>query len=305
MLDTRELIRRLLRPLDLLDLRDLQALRDRLQVQSAEQEARLRGVEQRKTMLFADGLQQASRLSQQAQARQIQVLDAEADQLAALLRLTRKQHTLVNRLIWARENLITLQHLAAAAPMAVPVDWPALVDATAALPDEEARLDELNQALAETGANHPDLPAIPSESAVGTTAKPPGRTIFQVMRVLDGATIQLAGGQTVRYIGIQAPSLRNFGREAEPGSWEAREANRQLVANRRVRLEADDLENDTDGAWWRYVYFENTFVNLDLLRQGVVYFQNRYPNLRHSEALLHAQQEARQRRRGLWKNDSR
>lgn len=304
-MDTRELMRRLLRPLDVLDLRDLQALRDRLQNQSVEQEARLRGVEQRKNMLFADGMQHAGRLSQQAQARQIQVLDAEADQLAALLRLTRKQHTLVNRLIWTRENLTTLRHLAATAPLAVPVDWPALVDATAAMPDEEARLDELNQVLAETGANHPGLLALPPESAVVTTAKPPARTIHQVTRVLDGATIQLAGGQTVRYIGIQAPSLRNFVEEAEPGSWEAREANRQLVANRRVRLEADDLENDTDGAWWRYVYFENTFVNLDLLRQGVVYFQNRYPNIRHSEALLQAQQEARQRRRGLWKNDSR
>lgn len=304
-METRELMRRLLRPLDVLDLRDLQALRDRLHNQSAEQEARLRAVEQRKNMLFADGMQQASRLSQQAQARQIQALDSEADQIAALLRLTRKQHMLVNRLIWTRENLTTLQHLAAVAPMAVPVDWPALVDATAAMPDEEARLDELNQALAETGANYPDLPALPPESAVVTTAKLPGRTIFQVARVLDGATIQLAGGQTVRYIGIQAPSLRNFVKEAEPGSWEAREANRQLVANRRVRLEADDLENDTDGAWWRYVYFENTFVNLDLLRQGVVYFQNRYPNVRHSEALLQAEQEARQRRRGLWKNDSR
>lgn len=304
-MDTRELMRRLLRPLDVLDLRDLQTLRDRLEVQSAEQEARLRGVEQRKQMLFADGLQQASRLGQQAQARQIQVLDAEADQLAALVRLTRKQHTLVNRLIWTRENLTTLQHLAATAPLAVPVDWPALVDATAAMPDEEARLDELNQALAETGASHPDLPALPPESAGVTTAKPPGRTIYQVVRVLDGATIQLAGGQTVRYIGIQAPSLRNFVEKAEPGSWEAREANRRLVADRRVRLETDDLENDTDGAWWRYVYVETTFVNLDLLRQGVVYFQNRYPNIRHSEALLEAEQEARQRRRGLWKNNSR
>ena len=305
MLDTRELMRRLLRPLDVLDLTDLRALRLRLENQSAEQEARLRGVEQRKNVLFADGMQHAGSLSQQAQARQIQVMDAEADQIAALLRLTRKQHTLLSRLIWARENLTTLQHLATVTPLAVPVDWPALVDATATISDEEARLDELNQALAETGATPPDLPTLPPDSAVVTTVKPPGRTIFLVTRVLDGATIQLAGGQTVRYIGIQAPPLRNLVGEADPGSWEAREANRQLVANRRVRLEADDLEDDTDGAWWRYVYVENTFVNLDLLRQGVVYFQNRYPNIRHSEALLQAEQEARQRRRGLWKNESR
>ncbi|MFZ1595034.1 MAG: hypothetical protein WAW26_04180, partial [Anaerolineae bacterium] len=116
-MDTRELMRRLLRPLDVLDLTDLRALRLRLENQSAEQEARLRGVEQRKDILFANGMQHAGSLSQQAQARQIQVMDAEADQIAALLRLTRKQHTLLSRLIWARENLTTLQHLAAATPM--------------------------------------------------------------------------------------------------------------------------------------------------------------------------------------------
>ena len=253
-------------------------------------------------MLFTDALDRPDPRSQAARARAIRDLDIEAEQVMALLRIVRKQRLLLERLIWVRENLDTLDQLRAVSPAAVPFDWPALLDTAVAIPDEEGQLDELNTRLGLA----PPPPAV-SEEIVGiappaASPQEPAGPEYLVVRVWDGGTIELAGGQRVRYIGVDSPGMRNVRGEPDAGAWAAREANRRLVAQRRVRLEADALDADADGAWWRYVYVDGLLVNTELLRQGAVFAMNRYPNNRLVERLMAAEQDARRHKRGVWKD---
>ncbi|MCX7671771.1 MAG: thermonuclease family protein [Anaerolineae bacterium] len=309
---------------------ELRGLVEQLERGRRDYEARLAEVEARKDALFADGSARSDRRGQEARARQIAALEEEANQLAGLLRIAHKQRLLLDRLIWLRENLALIERWREEFPAAVPFDWRELVQATALQSDDEARLDQINDALEKaegrwqeadgraptadgatqagdeqttparqvSPARPPEQPTSPRRSDPASADPSSG---LLVVRVLDGATIELANGWRVRYIGLDAPLMRNALGKADAGAWEARDANRALVGHKRVRLEADQLDADADGALWRYVYVGDVMVNAELLRQGMAYYVSRYPNNRHAEALLAAEQDARRHRRGLWK----
>lgn len=315
-MDTAQLIRRIARPLAGISLAELQALRAQLVASRAEHDARLAELEARQGALFVDGAGRPDLRGQRARAGQIATLDAEANQVAALLRVAHKQLLLLDRLIWLRESLDAIERLRQETPAAVPVDWKALIEATEPLGDDEARLDQLNDALetaedrwqqadggpqtADGGAQVADSRLPMADGAVRRTnaGQPAG---LLVVRVFDGATIELATGQRIRYIGVDAPQMRNALGKPDAGAWEARDANRALVGHKRVRLETDELDADIDGALWRYVYVGDTLVNAEILRQGAAYHASRFPNNRHAETLLTAEQEARRHKRGLWR----
>lgn len=323
-MDTGQLIGRVARPLGGIPLTELQGLRSQLVSSRTEHEARLAELEGRQDALFADGAGCSDLRGQRARAGQIATLDDEANHVAALLRVAHKQLLLLDRLIWLRESLDAIERLRQDTPSAVPVDWKALVDATEPLGDDEARLDRLNAALqtadskvpvadderrmaeaanpersASMPTPHADAPSPATRRPAQTDAGRPAELL--AVRVFDGATIELTTGQRVRYIGVDAPQMRNALGRPDAGAWEARDANRALVGYKRVRLEADELDADIDGVLWRYVYVGDRLVNAELLRQGAVYYAGRYPNNRHAETLLAAEQEARRHKRGLWK----
>ncbi len=272
------------RPLADLRLSDLEELRGDLARSRGGYEQRLAAVEARQGALFAEGAGRSDLRGQRAAAVQVAALDAEADGLAALLRITHKQLLLLDRLVWLRESLDALARLHRETPAAVPIDWQALVDATQRL-DDEARLDELNAALGATPAQPTPAPASGD----------------RVAQVLDGGTIELTDGRRVRYIGVDAPRLVNALGRPDAGAEAARDANRALVEGQAVRLEADRQDTDADGALWRYVYLGPRFVNAELIHGGAVYYLSRYPNTRCAETLLAAEQDARRHRRGLWR----
>ncbi len=86
---------------------------------------------------------------------------------------------------------------------------------------------------------------------------------FVVSRVIDGDTIELADGITIRYIGVNTPEV------GQPGAEEATEANRALVEGKKVRLEYDVQKQDKYGRTLAYVYLEDgTFVNAELVKNG-------------------------------------
>lgn len=306
-MDTTQFIQRVARPLGGVTLPELRDLRAQVAAGRAEQEARLETIETKRDRLFADGTSRPDLRGQQARAGQVAVLESEANQVALLLRLAHKQLLLLDRLIWLRESLDAIERLHQGTPAAVPIDWPALVAATAPL-DDEARLDELNGALEE--AHRAAIAA--AQPSGESTLQPAGdasssnraprceNELPRVARVLDGATIQLEDGRRVRYIGIDCPQMSNALGRPDAGAAEAYTENSRLVEQRCVRLEADQQDADIDGALWRYVFVDDLLVNAELLRQGAVYYAGRYPNNRLAEPLLAAEQSARRRKRGLW-----
>lgn len=130
---------------------------------------------------------------------------------------------------------------------------------------------------------------------------------FYVSKVVDGDTIELSNGRSVRYIGIDTPELR----EKKGGRWidrpedyalEAKEANRRLVAGKQVRLEFDVVRTDKYKRWLAYVFVGDKLINEELLRQGYASLYTYPPNVKYVERLVAAQHAAREQKKGFWKS---
>lgn len=76
---------------------------------------------------------------------------------------------------------------------------------------------------------------------------------------------------------------------------------KELLGNKKVRLEFDSTKKDEENNTLAYVYLveNNTFVNVEILRQGMADLQIRPPNTKYKTELRQAYQEARQEKRGL------
>jgi micrococcal nuclease len=126
---------------------------------------------------------------------------------------------------------------------------------------------------------------------------PPGQPAA-VTFVTDGDTIEVEiDGRLydVRYIGIDTPE------RDEPFYEQARAANRQLVEDQTVILVKDVSETDEFGRLLRYIYLQDgTFVNAELIRQGMARVVTFPPDVAMVDYLTAVQQEAREAERGLW-----
>ncbi|MFQ5441687.1 MAG: thermonuclease family protein [Thermodesulfobacteriota bacterium] len=123
----------------------------------------------------------------------------------------------------------------------------------------------------------------------------PARSAY-VIKVVDGDTVILAGGETVRYIGIDTPE---FG---EPFYLEAKEMNGSLVKGSKVRLiECRGEKLDRYGRTLAWVYVDGRFVNGELLREGLAKALIIPPcgleRLREVRAL---EEEAKRAGKGIW-----
>ncbi len=127
-----------------------------------------------------------------------------------------------------------------------------------------------------------------------TIPRPTDGTEVMVARVVDGDTVKLSDGRTVRYIGLNTPE------QGQPFYQEATEANRRLVEGKKAWLVLDVQTKDQFGRTLAYLWVGEQFVNLELLRQGYANAYTTPPNVRYSEAFVAAEAEARKAGVGLW-----
>lgn len=123
---------------------------------------------------------------------------------------------------------------------------------------------------------------------------------YVVSKVIDGDTVVLESGETVRYLGIDAPEM---GKQKGGPEFFAREAarfNRRLVLLKKVRLEFDEEKKDAYGRLLAYVYVKNVFVNGEMVKLGYARAMVKPPNTRYKTMLLGYQKEAMARDAGLW-----
>lgn len=124
---------------------------------------------------------------------------------------------------------------------------------------------------------------------------------YLVTRVVDGDTIVIDTGQKVRYIGMNTPETVDPRRPVQCFGKEASAFNKQLVLNKKVRLEKDVSETDKYGRLLRFVYLEDgTFVNMELVKQGYASIMTVPPDVKYSDLFLSAQKQARDAKLGLW-----
>lgn len=130
-------------------------------------------------------------------------------------------------------------------------------------------------------------------------AGPSGQTTrAKVVRVIDAQTILVAfGGRRydVRYVGVDTPATVGRGALA---------ANKALVADETVILEAGVENTDRSGRLLRYVWVHHmskwTLVNLELVRRGWAMVATHSPDKKYADGFVAAEREARTHQLGLW-----
>lgn len=122
----------------------------------------------------------------------------------------------------------------------------------------------------------------------------------KVIRVIDGDTIEIEGGQKVRYIGIDTPETVHPSKPVQCYGKEASDKNKELVEGKTVELEKDISETDKYGRLLRYVWIENLLINEFLVQEGYAQSSSYPPDIKYQESFLEAQKKAREEGKGLW-----
>jgi micrococcal nuclease len=118
----------------------------------------------------------------------------------------------------------------------------------------------------------------------------------RVARAIDGDTVELADGRTVRYVGIDAPE------RGQPFYDYATQLNKMLVLGKTVGLFHDKEPQDHYGRELCYVIDLRTrvLINGEMIRHGAAHVYTVPPNVLYHEELTALQRAARNERRGLW-----
>ena len=119
-----------------------------------------------------------------------------------------------------------------------------------------------------------------------------------ITKVADGDTVTIkADGkeERVRLIGIDAPETAQ-----RPWGPKATEFTKKLALGKNARVEMDVTARDKYGRLLGYLYVGDTFVNLELVRQGFAQVYTYPPNVAHTEKFVAAQQEAREQGLNIW-----
>lgn len=114
-----------------------------------------------------------------------------------------------------------------------------------------------------------------------------------VSRIVDGDTVELANGDVVRLIGIDAPE------KTQPYYKEIMDELRKLEG-KTIRMEKDKTNKDRYGRYLRYVFLDDHFVNLELLQGGLAYVYIVSPDKKYEREFLEAESVARANEAGIW-----
>lgn len=146
----------------------------------------------------------------------------------------------------------------------------------------------------------PQEPAILGESqgeadqSIQTEIETEKEELFLVTRIIDGDTIELENGKKVRYIGIDTPE------KGDCYTQQATNKNKELVLNKKVKLEKDVSETDRYDRLLRYVYIDDVFVNQVLVAEGYAQASSYPPDVEHQAEFKEAEEKAREEENGLW-----
>ncbi len=115
--------------------------------------------------------------------------------------------------------------------------------------------------------------------------------IGQVLEIVDGDTVKLANGQTLRLLGINTPEKSMLFSE------EATEFLKKLIQNRSVRIESHGVGKY--GRTLAYIFLDDRNINREILAQGLgtLYY---YGKDNHYVELKQAEEFARLNQKGLW-----
>ena len=126
-----------------------------------------------------------------------------------------------------------------------------------------------------------------------------------VTKVVDGDTIDLEDGRTVRFVGIDTPETVDPRRPVGCFGKEASNETKSLLSGKFVILQKDVSETDKYGRLLRYVYLpldngQILFVDDYLVREGFAKVLTYPPDVKFNEQLREAERQAKINKKGLW-----
>ena len=124
--------------------------------------------------------------------------------------------------------------------------------------------------------------------------------VVRVKEVVDGDTVVLHDGRSVRLIGINAPETGKHGVAPEPYADEARQRLAALARGREARLSYGRQREDHYGRTLAYVDVGTHDAGADLLAAGLASAIAVPPNLERLQAYGAAEAQARSARKGIW-----
>ena len=142
------------------------------------------------------------------------------------------------------------------------------------------------------------------DGAVSVRIRPVGETYYRVKKVYDGDTILLDNRIKIRFLGINTPEVESGRKEGEVGGREAKEWLEKLLTGKKVRLETDLDKKDKYGRTLAHLFTEDKrHINLELVKKGLAVVSIHPPNLKYTDQLLKTQQQAEDKKLGIWGYD--
>lgn len=143
------------------------------------------------------------------------------------------------------------------------------------------------------------------DSASKTIANEEQRNLYDVISVIDGDTIKInyEGRETsVRLIGVNTPETVDPRTTVECFGQEASDYLKNLLTNKKVKIETDDTQTDRDkyDRLLRYVYLDGEDVGLGIINNGYGYEYTYNVPYAKQTAYKQAQTDAENNNRGLW-----
>lgn len=131
--------------------------------------------------------------------------------------------------------------------------------------------------------------------------------LVPVAKVIDGDTLRLKDGRSVRVIGINAPEVRHGAKPGQPLGVDARMGAQAFIdaAGGRVRLGYESEKQDRYDRQLAHVYnARGESLGVALLSRGLVFAVAVPPNVAQADCLYTQQKKAYQQRKGIWGDKS-
>ncbi len=151
----------------------------------------------------------------------------------------------------------------------------------------------------------PILPILRSEAATSSAIQGVEGERVRVSKVLDGDTIDLEDGRTVRFVGMDTPETVDPRRKVGCFGKEASNETKSLLTGKVVILQKDVSEADKYKRILRYIYLpledgQILFVNDYLVREGFAKVYTYPPDIKFDVQFKEAEKWAKENKKGMW-----
>lgn len=173
-------------------------------------------------------------------------------------------------------------------------------------PTVEAQPTTANQNIPTVNQVNPSpVPSLTPTLILTLTPIPPsGIEEEQVVKVVDGDTIQVSSGKVIRIIGIDTPETVDPRKTVQCFGIEASNKAKEILLNKTVQLESDATQGNKDkyNRYLRYVWMDNktTDYGASMIQNGYAFEYTYYLPYKYQEKYKALQKEAEQNKKGLW-----